>query len=60
MKLTSLFGKTYVWVQATQTGQWRLLRVHMERGSPRPWDEPTSDPAADILAARDLYRTGQS
>jgi hypothetical protein len=25
--ITTLYGKTYVWIQAEQTGQWRLIRV---------------------------------
>lgn len=33
-RLTSLFGKVYVWIQATQTGQWRLVSAdtYLSRG----------------------------
>ena len=51
MKLTSLYGKTYAWVQATQTGQWRLVRFPDPVDPSTPWADPDHDVLADLRAA---------
>jgi hypothetical protein len=47
---TALFGKTYVWVRATRTGQWRLARIP-ERTGGQPWSDPEHDVLADLREA---------
>lgn len=50
MNITALWGKTYAWVQATQTGQWRLVRVP-DVTDETFWDRPGADVIGDLRAS---------
>jgi hypothetical protein len=56
VRFTSLFGKTYVWIQVKQAGQWRL-HSHPVIAKPedrQPWGTPEHDVLVDLRESRKL------
>lgn len=48
-RITELYGKRYVWVSATRTGQWRLYRIWPGMDDRlKPWADPGHDVLGDF------------